>query len=181
MNTTTCQPQNALQTLGHAIGTLFNVIAGTLIIAALAGMCLVIIIDIPIAILLMIGGVAQSIRANKTGEKPWVTDKTLYIAFYLFAITFMFMAFSVCVDNEMDSIMPGWIMFAITAMFTAYVVLRESLLPLLMRNSSRAVHTHMAWVLAILFWPVYGRILVLIGIPQMIFTLSHDLVIWLAQ
>lgn len=54
--------------------------------------------------------------------------------------------------------------YRIVVMFMAFIVLREIILSLLMRRSSRGVHTGTAVVLAVVLWPVYGSVLHKLGV-----------------
>lgn len=131
------------------------------------------IVNMVAAVVIMVGGVIQSVRANKTGEKPLVTEKCLYTVFYLFTLPITFLLFGLVTAWGEDVAAYASAAYRIVVMFTAYIVLREFLLPLLMRRSSRGVHTGTAVVLAVVMWPVYASVLHKLGVPLAVYDLAE--------
>jgi hypothetical protein len=171
---TTDRCENSLQTLIRWFWGLLSVFA----VVALVGLVIYgtvwLLVNMVVAVVIMVGGVIQSIRANKTGEKPLVTDKCLYTVFYLFALPITFLLFGLGAAWGQEVFVYGAAAYKITVMFTAYVVLREFILPLLMRRSSRTVHTVTAAALALVLWPVYAMPLHKLGVPMMIYDLANS-------
>ena len=163
--------ENSLQTLIRWFWGLLSAFAVVAIFAVAIYGTVWLIVNMVAAVVIMVGGVIQSIRANKTGEKPLVTDKCLYIVFYLFALPITFFLFGM---SEPETVIYVTSAYKITVMFTAYVVLREFILPLLMRRSSRSVHTLAAAILAFLLWPCYAVPLHKLGLPLMIYDLANS-------
>ena len=171
---TSARCENSLQTLSRWLGSLLSAFAVVAIFAVAIYGTVWLIVNMVAAVVIMVGGVIQSIRANKTGEKPLVTDKCLYTVFYLFALPITFLLFGLVTAWGEDVVAYALAAYRIVVMFTAYIVLREFLLPLLMRRSSRSVHTLAAAILAFLLWPVYAVPLHKLGVPMMIYDLANS-------
>ena len=165
--------ENSLQTLVRWLGGLFSALAVAAVIALVLYGAVWVAVNMVAAVVIMVGGIVQSIRANKTGEKPLVTDRCLYTVFYLFAMPITFLLFGLVTAGGEDVAPYALAAYRIVVMFTAYIVLREFLLPLLMRRSSRGVHTGTAVVLAVIMWPVCGSILHKLGVPLAIYDLAE--------
>ncbi|MGV0949247.1 MAG: hypothetical protein ACOYB3_01150 [Azonexus sp.] len=150
-----------LKMLGKYAILLFAIMAACWIVVGMAA-----------AVVVMVLGVIQAINAEKNGEEPLVTNKCLFTVFYLFAIPITFFLYFLAAAWGEDCAVYAVDAYRITAMFTAYLLLRYKLLPLLMRHSSKSVHAHAGWILAILMWPVYGPVLYYCGVPMMIYDLA---------
>ena len=127
------------------------------------------------AVVIMVSGVLQSTRANKTGEKPQVSDRCLYTVFYMFGIPAMCVLLVVGAEGGEDSLAFATTGYKIVLSFTVYLVLRYLILPKLMRRSTLASHNHAAWILAILLWPCYATPLFKLGVPMMFYDLSWSI------
>lgn len=166
--------ENSLQTIVRWLGGLLSALAVVAFVAVAIYGAVWLAVNTVAAVVVMVGGVIQSIRANKTGEKPLVTNKCLYTVFYLFALPITFLLFGLVTASGEDVAPYALAAYRIVVMFTAYIILREFLLPLLMRRSSRGVHTGTAFVLALVFWPVCGSALHKIGVPLAIYDLANS-------
>jgi hypothetical protein len=166
--------ENSLQTLTRWLGSLLSAFALVAFVAVAIYGTLWLTINMVVAVVVMVGGVIQSIRANKTGEKPLVTDRCLYVVFYLFGLPITFLLFGLVTACGEDVVGYALAAYRIVVMFTACIVLREFLLPLLMRRSSRGVHTGIAVLLAVVMWPLYGSVLHKLGLPVAIYDLANS-------
>lgn len=132
------------------------------------------------AAFMMVAGVLQSLRANKTGEVPQVTNKCLYTVFYVIAVPVNIMLGGLASLGGEDVSWHAALGYNIFVMFTAYIALRHLILPKIMRRSSLAIHTHTAWILAILLWPCYAVPLHKLGVSMIFYRLGDSFLGWLS-
>lgn len=165
--------ENSLQTLMRWVGQLFAVS----VVAALALAAVGFLVVSVVTGIYMLMAVAQSVAASKTGSKPKISDRFLILYFYMLVVPFMLLIKAWgAYEAAPEVIEVGAAALTIITIFTAYLALRHRLLPLLMRRSSPAVHSHAAVILSVVMWPCYGIPLYYLGFPQMVDTIAQSMI-----
>lgn len=165
--------ENSLQTLMRWVGSL---IGGAVVVALAVAVVGFLVVSVVTGIYMLLA-VAQSIASSKTGSKPMISDQFLILYLYMLAVPFMLLIKAWgYYEAAAEVIDVGAAALTVITIYTAYLALRHKLLPLLMRRSSPAIHSHTAVVLAVVMWPCYGIPLYYLGFPQMVDEIAQSII-----